>query len=573
MPLPVLLILLAQGADPALDVKVDVRVKIAPIDEALAELGRAAHLSLETAPAIRDLKATILVDKIPVGRVMARLADVLRLQWKKETTGYRLVNDPDAAAREAAYLKGESDSKRNDLERRLKNMAAVGRISFGLVVERADEVRKALAKMKSDDPNYQNTADLFGALNNAQNLDYWLQGKLLSKLNPNAWARLMNGEPMSASTKPTGAGIALPAEAVNYRQWPGDQGRGMKRTRMDIFMRVDPDGWDLQVRGDQEGDEGQGNSMSIATGNDSPGGLDGTLHDSAFARELNAWTQDPFTDPAAQTRTNTKIPEKASEWWSDYRSSSDQLEWLHDATGVPIVAMACRVPNRRSSLAFDGTVADYVKAWRGSGTFRMDDGFLMHRPEAFWFIRRREIPEAILRPLEAKPAPTVDDYADFVSRISDRQAQMAGNLMNYLLRVSPYPMSDGTTALRLWGTLSKPQRAILRGGAPIPFEALGGPARTAFAQAITNVFDGAWHLGPMSARFTGASFNSFAGWGILAETKDVKAISRSRPRPLDERDVEFKQEPESEGMSLLLGMSKDDAVRYTLPLAGLPKKR
>lgn len=574
MPLPFLLILLAQGADPALAVKVDVRVKIAPIDEAVAELGRAAHLSLQTSPAIRDLKATILVDKIPVGRVMARLAEVLRLQWKKETVGYRLVNDPDAASREAAYMKAEADGQRREIELRLKTMAAVGRIPFGLIEEKTALAREAAAKFKtSDEPGFKEASELLGALNSAQNLDYWLQAKLLSKLSPDGWQRMMNGEPMSASTRPTGAGIALPQEAVNYPQWRGDEGQGMKRTRMDVFLRLDTDTWDLQTRSDQAGETGEVNGISRSGTNNGPGGMDWTLHEMAFPKELEAWSQTEFKDPAAQIRTDPKTPERESEWWSDYRSSADQLEWLHDATGVPIVAMACRVPNRRSSLVFDGTVAQYIKAWRGDGAFRMEDGFLMHRPAAFWYVRRHEIPEAILRGLEAKSAPTIDDYADFVFRVTDRQAALASDSFSYLLRVSPYPLADGVTALRLWGALSKPQHQILLNGAPIPYAALGGPARAAFARAVTDVFDGAWHVGPMATRFTGAGLNSFAGWGILAETKGVRAASRSRPRPLDGGEASYQQEPEAAGMSFLLGLSKGDAVRYTLPMAGLPKKR
>ncbi len=573
MPLPFLLILLAQGEDPALAVKVDVRVKIAPIDEAVAELGRAAHLSLQTSPAIRDLKATILVDKVPVGRVMTRLADVLRLKWKKEEGGYRLVNDPDAAAREAAYLKAEADSQRNEIERRLKNMAAVGRIPFGSIEEKTELARQDLAKMKTGDPRFQAASDWLGTLDSAENLEFWLQGKLLSKLTPSAWDRLMNGEPMSASTKPTGSGIALPADAVNYPLWRGDEGQGMKRTRMDIFLRVDPENWNLQTRTDQAGESGDVNGMSRAAGNEGPGGLNWALDEMAFPKELDAWGQEEFKDPVAQIKTNPNTPEKESAWWSDYRSSADQLEWLHDATGVPIVAMACRIPNRRSALTFDGTVAQYIKAWRGDGAFRIEDGFLMHRPEAFWYVRRHEIPETILRELEAKPAPTIDDYADFVSQVTDRQAATASETSSYLLRVSPYPLADGVTALRLWGSLSKPQRQILRGGAPIPHAALGGPARAAFARAVTDVFDGAWHVGPMAARFTGAGLTSFAGWGILVNTQGVHASGRSRPGPLDSREANYKEEPESAGMSLMLGLSKDDAVRYTLPLAGLPKKR
>lgn len=573
MSIPVLMLLLAQGADPQLETKVDVRVKIVPIEEAVAALGKAAHLNLGIAPAIRDMKATILVDKTPVRRVMTRLADVMRLQWKKEATGYRLVNDPDAAAREAAYIKAEAAIRRAELEKRLRNMALAGRIPFLSLESETEAARAAFAKLRSDDPNYQAAAERLGALNNAQNLDTWSQGYLLSKLSNDGWNRLMNGEPMSASTSPTGRGIALPAATLNYPRYRGDQGQGMKRSRSDIFLRVDPETWELQTRGDDAGENGDASSMSRSTDNGAPGGLTDELRDTPFAKELNAWTQDEFKDPAAQHKTNPKTPERPSEWWSDYYSNSDQLEWLHDATGLPIVAMASRTPNRRSKLAFDGTVADFVKGWRADGSFRMEDGFLMYRPAAFWYVRRTEISEPVMRLLEAKDAPTIDDYADFVMKVSDRQAATAGEPYSFLMRVSPYPLADGTTALRLWGSLSKPQHQILRGGAPIPYAALSGPARQAFERAVTDVFAGAWHVGPMASRFTGAGLTSFAGWGILADTKDVKATGRSRPRPMDDSQGEYKMEPEVAGMALLLGKSKEDAVKYTLPLAGLPKKR
>jgi hypothetical protein len=152
-----------------------------------------------------------------------------------------------------------------------------------------------------------------------------------------------------------------------------------------------------------------------------------------------------------------------------------------------------------------------------------------------------------------------DDYADFAARITDRQARYASEPRDYLLKVSPYALDDGLPILRLWGTLTKAQREILRGGGALAYGALGGTSKAAFAHAVTEVFAGAWHKGPMVSRFVGGT-GSYGDWA----------------RPFDASfDVsdENTMEPNSEGIRLTLGPSQTDGVQYTVALAGAPQKR
>ena len=575
-----LLALVSQG-DPRLAAKVDVRLKIAPIEEAVAALGKAAGITLTTASAIRDLKVTILVDGTAVGRVMNRVADAMRLQWQPEGDGYRLVSDAAAASREAAFLRAQAEARRRAMETTLRTQAEAAEVSFQEAPEAYRSAQKAAYAMKPGDPKREAAMRRANALGGMMSRDNWLQGRLLRGLGKEGWRRLLAGETLGASTSPGNGGVALPAAALSLPQWQGANGEApeaSRQGRIDLFLRADPETGEIASRSDQTGADGNSRSMSRGSTGEAHGD-ETALDESPFRREVSAWDEETPKDPALALRCDPRTPERPSVWWTGYLSVADRLEWLHESSGVPVVAMAFRQPSRRSSLRFDGTVGEWIKAARGQsdgGAFRVVDGFLMARPYEFWKRRRTEPPEAAVRRLEAKESPTLDDYAEFVARVSNRQATTAQSTGDFLMRVSPYALSDGLPALRVWAALAPAQRAALRGGGAVAYRVLSGAGQAAYAAAVGDVFGGGWHDGPMAARFSGAAPVSFEGWGILAKTERVQAVGRSRPDPLDRTYSGIYQpnmEPASPGIELMLGPSREDSVRYTLPLAGLPIKR
>ena len=572
--------LLAQG-DPRLVAKVDLRLKIAPLDEAVVALGKAAGVTLTTAAAVRDMKITILVDGTATGRVMSRIADVMRLQWERQGDGYRLANDPAAASREAAFLSLQTEARRKAMEGKLREQAEAAAIPFLNIPEAYAEAQRAVQTLKPGEPKRDEAMGRMNALSGMMLRENWLQGQFLRRLGPAGWKRLLSGEPMAASTAPGTGGVALPVAALNYPQWQGPNGEGDERTRLgriDLFVRADPETGELSFRSDQVGADG--NSRGTSSGSNGFGfGNDPATFETHFWKESMAWGQQKTDDPALALRCDPKTPERPSVWWTGYYSESDRLEWLHESSGIPIVAMATRQPTRRSSLRFDGTVGDWLKDARkgySGTTYRLADGFLMTRPYEFWNRRRQEPPEAVLRRLEAKEPPTIDDYAEFAARITNRQARLVTSTYGFLTRVSPYALSDGLPALRVWATLAPAQRAALRGGGAVPYRALSAAGRAAFGVATGDVFGGGWLEGPMAARFTGNAPVSFGDWGIIGQARDVSAVGRGRPEPLDRdysKPYAYQQEPNAPGIRLLFGPSREDAVSYTLPLLGLPKQR
>ena len=557
--------------DPRLEAKVDARAKIVPVAEAVATLGRAAHLGLTTAPAVRDLKATLFVADTPVGLVMDRMADALRLKWTREGDGYRLGIDPQAQAREEAYLNARRALARADLDAKIRNLTAVADVPYKDI---NDELRTAGA-VGSGEPGYEAARERQRALYQYGNLDGWTQGTVLKGLGPAGLQRLLNGEAVGGSTAAGAGSVALPAGIGGYPSQPGGLVMN-KSARTDAFLQVDPETWTMDFRIDRAF-EGGGSSMtrSNARGDEA---FEGRLMDSPLGKELALWDPEKLDGPVAALPCDPKTPQKPSEWWSGRSSDADALEWLHDASGVPIVAMADRSVHAISNLAFAGTVGGYVKRWNATSgwpLFRAAGGVLMYRPGGFWSRRRMEIAEPVLRTLEAKPTPSIDDYAAFVAKVGDRQAALAGDVDRTVLRVCPYPLADGVPPLRLWATLARVQRDALRAGGSVSYGDLSPAGQAAFAVAARGVLAGGWHEGAMATLFAGGRVGE-APWAIFGRTKDVKATGRSRPRPRDERDHPWSpadNEPPAAAIELGLGTAPADAVRYTLSLAGLPKTR
>ena len=539
----------ALETDRLLRAEASVHLKIVPLAEAVAALGNAAHVTLETSPSIRELKTTVLVRDIPVGRTMARLADVMRCRWQKEGETYRLVQDTDASARQKTYLKAEATAAKASLEGMLAAWAELGERPY------AEVNAERIAQEKRLEENPRDAA----ARQRVQDLSYWAVGRVLGAMGAADRQRLVRGEVVVASTQ-AAPGVVVVKSLTDAFQKDETQGSD----RVDVFLRLDPSSMTLQTRLDPSTGTGLLTSESFTGSQD-----DSELAGSALGKELTAWNEPEIKAPEARRRCAPNTLERPSVWWSNARTASDRLEWLHESTGLPIIAMASRAAYDPAPLRFDGTVAQYLAAWRRDrkDLFHLVNGILMMRPYLFWSLARREAPETALRVWESTPEPLLDAYAALATRLADDQAESLRWGFS-VARVDPSPLRN-VRVLRLWDALGKAQRKALLHEEKVPFRALSPTAQRLFGSVI-DPFGGASLKGSMAALLGGGIESPFALWGLKGKTKDVRIL----PPNVKTNEVNESggQNLLIDAVELLLGLSEEDSIRWVLPLRGAKKR-
>lgn len=205
--------------------------------------------------------------------------------------------------------------------------------------------------------------------------------------------------------------------------------------------------------------------------------------DLPFAKAAAAWPSmdkeipAPWLAPVA----TPKLP--ASPWEGGLRSLGDLLTLWHDASGLPVVADAFRVPARSAGLA-PGTALESLQglASAESASFRFADGVARLRHPGFWRLREQEIPESTWSGLERGPK-TVDALASFAARLTAAQAASFRSLEAPLSKVKTAALREAYPALLLWNALPAPARKALLAGTPVGLAAVQN-ARGAYTYAL-----------------------------------------------------------------------------------------
>lgn len=129
---------------------------------------------------------------------------------------------------------------------------------------------------------------------------------------------------------------------------------------------------------------------------------------------------------------------------------------------------------------------------------RLEGDTLMARHKDYYWLRPSEIPERLLRPLEAKierrEPITLDEWADFATALTPMQLERAtgGLRLNHLsgeriVHATTIPMEmtvHTTPALRFWASLTPAQRATVQRGDPLLLERLSPIQRQRFREAF-----------------------------------------------------------------------------------------
>jgi hypothetical protein len=177
--------------------------------------------------------------------------------------------------------------------------------------------------------------------------------------------------------------------------------------------------------------------------------------------------------------------------------SAYALEWVAWHTGYPVISDASRYVPAWYPEQLDNPSA-LLNLLSNDLWLRFDpSGYLLARHKRFWMLNRFEIPERLVRPLEAKWLAwqwlSLDDYATLAAAITDEQARGFTRVRRrgrtqFWAAFDNDALYNELPALQFWASLSASQRQQALSGEWIPEGALTLPQRKLFRAALYRDF-------------------------------------------------------------------------------------
>ena len=532
---------LAQGIDPSkesrLQALITVKLKIAQLPDALKQLGKLAGVRLTCIAPISDLKVTVLVKDVPVGLVLAKIANALDCEWKADGDVFRLTMDPNEIKNRDRYVLAENQIAQKEISDQINRIAEAASIEPKAA---EDEIRDN----RNLDP------ERLAVLNMVDHSPDASLASSLSRMTPQQATSFWRGEVVASSPVPISV-------ASQNADGTGEVGGGLPprshALRIPVgattLIQYDPVLYQVNV---WQG--GAVRHFSIR-----PRHLvsqfvpTGKLASLPFGKAVLAWDQ-----PVPTNGDLTKVSLAAAN--PDFGNAgrrfsvSDLLEDAFDATGVPIVADAFRVSSglttpEHGAEAFTGWLENLKQ--KAHVSTRFEDGIVIVRHGGFWRLRAFEVPEENLVPLDRMPENglTLSDYASLVAKLTVEQATALALPGEAVTKFDTRPIEQGLPALRFFASIESQTIAQAQGNG-VAFDQLGQVQRQLFQIAV---LEGAFY-GTMSTRFTPyalrlASSGDSSGLGFLI-----------RPAQSVVNGMEV------DGQSLIFGLSPVQGTTFNLAI-------
>ncbi len=566
--------------DSRLDAKVSLRARITSLTDAAKLLSSQSGTELRVASNLNDRKLCLYFKNESVRTVMSRIACLFDGEWAKEGNAYRLTVPSKILQLETDLLHKEALAKRAFAEKRV--LSAIRFYNQYTQSELSDLIAQAkddLAAAKTD-PSPQgkkSAADLQAKLDEllTARADYSI-GCILSQVN--SLDGLWNGRIIVGATEPfqgqprlpdskAGAGVVIKTKSGSEATSTG----ALELIRYSLL------------------DGSLASHQQILFQNDAGGFKLMTFYARPPADPYAALKEHPFrvladawSTPAAEVDKlpimDTPLDAEKREHKLDYPlpdkmvSLSEQIEWLHDATGLPMIAEPFRHPIE-ANAAFRS--APTLRAWIGQfangseggfrGYLRVEERWLCFRQEDFWRHRTDEIPERIIAPFEAKSQGgkplTFDEYGAFATQLNDRQLQALKSLDGpdaVLLRFFSDPLADSGKALRIWGSLDPVQKSEATQPGGLSVSRMHQTQKQLYWDTL---YDAVWEAIIVNTRLRNAALY---GGDREAEGACRFFVSRETYR---KPAVQFANLPEGKpdpftGFRMHLGPSPEDSISY-----------
>ena len=543
------------GTDARLTKMANFDASLVPIQRFMKEASEKAGIPLRAVPAVYDLKIDAYVDNQQIGVTLAKLAEVLDLQWEPEGNGYKLVVDVTKSNREKAYMAEEDRLALRFVDKEI----AIYRLMDSLIprsaeawpdqekvknrfadwIPKRDQALKAIldsADKKLTEDERISMDIQFEALNRiAAGFPNLQLARLFAKMNSKEIDAFRAGTPFIASNYPNSRFNFSQGDVKPFVRFTGSDGKRIE-TKAVVLTRLNP----VSKRfGYKELTYGEG-SIGLSGEAASQYPFDGAspyLAKLAFAVDLKAWNQfenleDLYKEPMDINAEQSKA--WPSPWYSHRFRLGDHLRWFHRATGVPVIAPANRTTHPFVRLIRPANSRGaYLKPLLAAcgGFAHKSDQFLLVRDGLYWRKRAHEIPEDAYAGMENLPKGrklTLMDYAVFSTKITRTQAALLQNRSSGFTTTFPtINFSEAFPALQFLGKLSSSQAVQASTDEGLQNQVLSSELKNQFmTSVIEGIMENGWVSEPLLKSLISKGFDPDSVGNMyfhLAKTKTSMA--------------------------------------------------
>jgi hypothetical protein len=537
--------------DDALHKPITVWQRLASLAEVLDGIRKQTGVPLRCQDALRETKLAVYVQNRPAREVLEQVASLFGWRWRRDEDGSYVLYLPDETRR---ALERALRDDRAATERALREMLRIAREWLRLPPEaRAEAIAQHLRSqaypadmpysaylMEQAAAKRQMTPEQRVKALVADYLsDYSPQGEppkpkrdtfseadthggllhCLSEAGDTAIDRLLEGHTLGFSTRPTPDALPLPPRVLlpfwmRHAQL-GDESVLQFDAASGQFTEArplpNPDWGGYWVRLSAWGDSLEYEVVALRIYE-----LDGKtqkflnkvdyqlyLPHQEYLAETETWRQwEVWATPMEDwtERLKERMPlERPKPTVNNQRPllAADALEWVAWRTGYPIVSDASRYVPAWYPDQFENPYALLILLSNDLWLRFDPSGYLLARHKRFWTLNQYEIPERLVRPLEAKWLAwqwlSLDDYATLAAAITDEQARgftraRRRDRIRFWTAFENGSLYYDLPALRFWASLSAAQRQRALAGEWIPENALTLPQRKLFRAALYRDF-------------------------------------------------------------------------------------
>jgi len=452
---------------PAYEKKITVSKRMATLPEIMAEVEKAVGAKTICSPAAVNIKATVLVKDMPARELLERLADTFDLDLKPTDRGLLMYETVLMQKWQREHLGAEVRYRKELAYNRIVALAAMRSTVLGPEPEPVS--KEDMARIDSDAKvrnqwakNAIRTPEGYAAA--------MIRINLPSK--ESFWAKLDFGgtawrfdEPSQAPRDPSYGFIGT--DPFDATRAPLDEFSAQYQGWQFILGYNEATGaWKLKTLIGERKAKLEEDSPLVRLPE-----LPSALRSTSYAVHVLKWPKPELPEEYAKMKGKEEAEETDPVSYSTPGYTiSDHLTWLHDHTGVNVIAQAFRVESEMKNLPRAGdSVKKVLNDLRKLDHcyLRCDPNCIELRPASFWLLRDLEPPEAAVRRLEKADLGgkgTLDDYGDFACQLTELQKERFMGKDRFMAAFDLEPLRRGVWPLGAYGSFSSAERKSLWSG-------------------------------------------------------------------------------------------------------------
>lgn len=586
-------------ADPRLQKPVSFHAKRITVRDFVKSLAEQTQVPLGVDKAYEQEKLTLFVKEKPAWEVMTHAVAVLGLEWRAaQNEGYFIARSKQRTEEELAEQK-RRQQLREALEKRLRALQRTAtQYRFDQLFVEYQRLQQARQEIEARKPEgwqdrLTEIANTLASLSAGSDLQSYLVGWLTAQWTPQQWQRFWQGTPFVACY-PARPGLAvLPPEIGSW--YLREQSEKVKMlppeamappvpeppTSFYFVMRYDPHQpiihYHLIASTETLGYTADGGVIQEWIPNEAENAPNPLLAPNLPTIPIASKPGEPNCCPQPVACT-----------------LADELEWLAERCEVAIIAQAFRVRLAwgTKSISQAQTLDRWVAENPSLRNYRFEyrDGYLLVRYPLAPMLRRTEIPESVIVPLEERArlegGLTLDDYAQLALQLTPEQEQRLVDAtllptfgdISHALCFDTDPLKQSLPAFRFWASLTPQQRkSALEEAVPLFYHQLSTVQKRLFWDAIeSSLWDWRWISAGMLHQIDllyAPEAEEELAFFLDRWDQEMEIIEIESPDEYGEDRVPAPKKVQNQREYVFhFGLSKEASVRYPVTLPILQKR-